>query len=286
MPATKSPNGVHRLAKRPSRLSSSPAGAERPPTSSAPPFVNGKNNGRDDQGRFTPGHAGGPGRPMAAPANAFSRQLAENRCAFVGVLGPAQVAAIAQKILERALAGDMTAAKLALTFAVGKPAPVPDPDAQDVEELHLYQKAAEATAVLPAAVQALPADLACGMVQAARPAVRDQMADVMVAALTAPDAAAADAVLDAVDPELQQYAAEAPEETAAPDSEREAPPPAAPKPKSRGKKRGRRRGAASTENKPLKASATSQKRPTVRRADVSRSPHRNAAASGPRRPPG
>jgi hypothetical protein len=169
MPATKSPNGVHRLAKRPSRLSSSPAGGERPPTSSAPPFVNGKNNGRDDQGRFTPGHAGGPGRPPAAPANAFSRQLAENRRAFVGVLGPAQVAAIAQKILERALAGDMTAAKLALTFAVGKPAPARDPDVQDVEELHLYQKAAEATAVLPAAVQALPADLACGMVQAARP---------------------------------------------------------------------------------------------------------------------
>src|SRR5260370_995050 len=124
-----------------------------------------------------------PPRPAPPrPPRPRPRHPTTNRRAFVGVLGPAQVAAIAQKILERALAGDMTAAKLALTFCVGKPAPAHDPDVQDVEELHLYQKAAEATAVLPTAVQALPADLACGMVQAARPAMRDPMADVMAPA--------------------------------------------------------------------------------------------------------
>src|SRR5262245_34867198 len=64
-------------------------------------------DGRDAGGRFMKGNAGGPGNPHA-------RAVAERRKALLAAVGPADVAAVAQKLLAMALGGDVAAAKVVL----------------------------------------------------------------------------------------------------------------------------------------------------------------------------
>ena len=83
--------------------------------------------GRDERGRFAKGNRGGPGNP-------FARRTAEIMEAFRATATPEALKELGLVMLGRALAGDMTAAKLYLQYAVGKPRDMVDPDRLDQNE--------------------------------------------------------------------------------------------------------------------------------------------------------
>src|ERR1700687_2111927 len=72
----------------------------------------------DARGRFASGKLGGPGNP-------FARQVAALRQAAVDAVSADEVRAIIAKMTEKALAGDVAAAKVVLSYAVGRPAAAP-----------------------------------------------------------------------------------------------------------------------------------------------------------------
>jgi hypothetical protein len=90
---------------------------------------------RDPDGRFAKGNPGGPGNP-------FARQVAELRQAALAAVTPETVHAILAKMAERALAGDVQAAKLVLAYAVGRPGAAADPDRLDVQEWNHFKETA------------------------------------------------------------------------------------------------------------------------------------------------
>lgn len=73
--------------------------------------------GRDPQGRFAAGNAGGPGR-RPGRSNEF-RQAVEQ------AVSPDHVAAIMRRLVRKALEGDITASRLVLERMCGKPAESP-----------------------------------------------------------------------------------------------------------------------------------------------------------------
>jgi hypothetical protein len=83
---------------------------------------------RGANGRFTPGNSAGTKNP-------FHRATAARRKALLEAVTDEDVAAVARKLRDQALAGDVAAAKVLLTFVVGKPAAVADPDRADLDEL-------------------------------------------------------------------------------------------------------------------------------------------------------
>ncbi len=103
-------------------LSSSP-----PPGVDVPPADGEPAGGRDGRGRFAKGNPGGPGNP-------FARRTAAVRVALLARLGEDKVGAIVDRLVELALGGNVAAARLALSYSVGKPAPAVDPDTLDQQE--------------------------------------------------------------------------------------------------------------------------------------------------------
>src|SRR5262245_241965 len=67
----------------------------------------GENGERDNQGRFLPGWSGGPGRPARAVEESYAE-------AFRRAVTPEDLAKIASKLRDRALEGDVPAARLIL----------------------------------------------------------------------------------------------------------------------------------------------------------------------------
>lgn len=84
--------------------------------------------GRDARGRFTAGNLGGPGNP-------FARRVAALRTALLKAVTEADIDAIARQLVEQAKAGDVPACKLLFAYVLGKPAPAPNPDDLDWQEL-------------------------------------------------------------------------------------------------------------------------------------------------------
>jgi hypothetical protein len=88
---------------------------------------------RDGQGRFVPNNPGGPGNP-------FARQVALLRKALIAAVTPEDFTAIADKLKEKALAGDLAATKLLFSYVLGKPTIMPDPDEVEKEPLKEQEK--------------------------------------------------------------------------------------------------------------------------------------------------
>jgi hypothetical protein len=129
------------------------------PSANTPPT----NNGRDARGRFAAGNAGGPGNP-------FARQVAKLRAALVQRVTEADIQHIAERLIVMAKSGDMAATKLLFLYVLGKPAEAVNPDTLDVEEWQqCYQPLGQIMKEMPAAMDALPAEVACGMVAHIQP---------------------------------------------------------------------------------------------------------------------
>ena len=93
------------------------------------------NSNRDDQGRFTRGNSVGPGNP-------FARQVGQLRQVILDALTPEEMLAITQKFITLAKEGNVQAAKLLLSYSLGKPTPGVQPDNLDVEEWDIQKNTA------------------------------------------------------------------------------------------------------------------------------------------------
>jgi hypothetical protein len=116
-------------------------GKARVPAGSTP-----STNGRDGAGKFTVGNSHGRGNP-------FMRSLAANRSAILKVVGAEQVEQLTRLLLTRALGGDLDCVRIILGYAVGRPAEVVDPDAQDDDELRRLLRQPLALEVVLAALE-------------------------------------------------------------------------------------------------------------------------------------
>jgi hypothetical protein len=112
---------------------------------------------RGPGGRFQPGCRPGPGNP-------FAKRVASLRKALLDSVTEADVATIGQKLLQLARIGDVPAAKVLLSYLVGKPTAPVDPDRVELEAWKLLlswptvaEALAAATAVRPAAAAELVA---------------------------------------------------------------------------------------------------------------------------------
>src|SRR5262249_6955035 len=94
-----------------------------------------KKDGRDSRGRFAVGNRGGVGNP-------FARQVAALRARMLAYCTPERMDMLIEKLFAMAHEGDRAAAKLILSYSLGKPVHVVDPDRLDVDEWHLFQEAA------------------------------------------------------------------------------------------------------------------------------------------------
>jgi len=83
--------------------------------------------GRNSNGQFAKGNRFGPGNP-------FARQVAGLRKVLLDRVTAEDIQAIAEKLLQMAKAGDVAAAKLLLSYTIGKPQPAVEPDHLDVAE--------------------------------------------------------------------------------------------------------------------------------------------------------
>src|SRR5262245_49502403 len=116
--------------------SSSPTEAGRPsveensalgrPAPSAAPLANG-GNGRDTRGRFAAGNVGGPGNP-------FTRRTARLRQLLVEAVSDQDLKDVIAMLVRQAKEGDVAAAKVLLSYVVGKPAEMAHPDRLDHDE--------------------------------------------------------------------------------------------------------------------------------------------------------
>jgi hypothetical protein len=88
---------------------------------------------RDSQGRFLHDNPGGPGNP-------FARQVALLRKALIAAVSPDDFTAIAGKLKDKALAGDLAATKLLFSYVLGKPTVMPDPDEVENKQLKEQEK--------------------------------------------------------------------------------------------------------------------------------------------------
>jgi hypothetical protein len=70
----------------------------------------------------------------AGPGNPYVRQVARLKAALYQALTEDDIRAVAQKLRDKALAGDVAAARLLLDYALGKPLPGALASALDAEE--------------------------------------------------------------------------------------------------------------------------------------------------------
>src|SRR6266498_1293392 len=84
--------------------------------------------GRESNGQFAKGNSIGPGNP-------FGRQVAQLRQAALNVVGLKDIEEVFSAILLLAKSGNLQAAKLILSYTLGKPAAVENPDTMDHQEL-------------------------------------------------------------------------------------------------------------------------------------------------------
>ena len=130
--APPSPNGSNGADPSPNGANGAPlvpfvAPAPAPPPESPAPR-------RAKGGRFAKGNPGGPGNP-------FARRVAGLRAALLDVVTVERLQALATKLYDLALGGDVAAAKLILCYAIGKPTDVVDPDLLDHQEFKLLDAA-------------------------------------------------------------------------------------------------------------------------------------------------
>ncbi len=138
-------------------------------------------DGRDAGGRFACGNRGGPGNP-------FARQVAALRAGLLARVTPEDLGDVAEELLRRAKDGDVAAAKLLLSYALGKPAAAVDPDTLDLHEWELYRRAPDPAPEMAAAAHRVPLPLALTYLRAALPSIEDAQADMMLAGLRQMDA--------------------------------------------------------------------------------------------------
>ena len=107
-------------------------------------------NGRAASGRFAEGNKFSAGNP-------FARAVAVRRKALLDAVSPEDIAKVGRKLCSLALDGDVAAAKVLLSYVVGKTTAAPDPDRLDLDELGQLAEAPDIPTLLRAFHRIAPA---------------------------------------------------------------------------------------------------------------------------------
>ena len=124
-------------------------------------------NDRDENGHFRKGNRGGPGNP-------FARQIARLRKALLEAVCEADLVEVIEMLKRKAKEGDVAAAKLLLSYSIGKPVDPPNPDTLDLEEFSILVKNHDVPPeTFTALLNAMPVDLLLKIVRPILPALFD-----------------------------------------------------------------------------------------------------------------
>jgi hypothetical protein len=126
-------------------------------------------SGRDGKGRFARGNKGGPGNP-------FNRRVAALRQLLVERVSDDDLAAIVDRLVQKAREGDVSAARLVLSYAVGRPTSAVDPDELDIQEMSIFTREALTPQQSTAPLEGIPAGLAATIICGALPHMTEQCA--------------------------------------------------------------------------------------------------------------
>jgi hypothetical protein len=122
---------------------------------------------RQDNGRFAQGNCGGPGNP-------YARQVAALRKAAIEAVTPDDIRDIINALKQKAKSGDLAAAKLLLSYSIGKPQAAPDPDRLDRHELQtLADNHLGSPQELLEIIKGVPLDLVMEILRAMLPSMRE-----------------------------------------------------------------------------------------------------------------
>jgi hypothetical protein len=106
-------------------------------------------NGRGAGGQFTKGNTGGPGNPHA-------RACAKMLEVFRNAISQDEMLQICRMLYVKVVGGDVSAAKIILSYKIGKPLPAPHPDAIDRDEWDHYQNDAVREEEMKLVLSSLP----------------------------------------------------------------------------------------------------------------------------------
>jgi hypothetical protein len=187
------------------------------PASAKPQAAEG---GRDAHGRFASGNGGGPGNP-------FARQVAALRKALLASVTDADMEAIMRELLRQAKEGNLAAARLLLSYTLGKPAPAVDPDTLDFHEWELYQRLPDPAPEMAAAPQRMALPVALKYMRAVLPPIAESQQRMLAEEAQAGEAAEQREAA-AREERRQRRQERKAQQAAAPQS----PPPSAPRPPS------------------------------------------------------
>jgi hypothetical protein len=90
-------------------------------------------SGRNSNGQFAEGNKCGTGNP-------YARRVARLRSALLDAVGENGLADIVQGMVTAAKGGDVAAAKLLLSYLLGKPVESVEPDYVEIHERQLHSK--------------------------------------------------------------------------------------------------------------------------------------------------
>ena len=118
--------------------------------------------GRTPGGQFAAGNPGGPGNPHA---RACARMLQMFRDNFTDD----EMMQICRMLYVKAVGGDISAAKIILSYKIGKPLPAPHPDSIDRDEWDHYQNDAVREQEMKLAMSSLPTHAGNDIIRTALP---------------------------------------------------------------------------------------------------------------------
>ena len=121
-------------------------------------------SGRDAQGRFLPGAAGGPGNPHA-------RHCARMLEMFRNAISDDEMYYLCRLLWDKACKGDLSAIKFIWHYKIGKPPAAPNPDLIDRDEWDNYQKDAMTLDEMKHVLNRLPSRVGNSIVGAALPSM-------------------------------------------------------------------------------------------------------------------
>ena len=119
-------------------------------------------NGRGAGGQFVKGNAGGPGNPHA-------RACAKMLQAFRDNITEEEMLQICRMLFVKAVGGDISAAKIILSYKIGKPLPAPHPDSIDRDEWDHYQNDAIREEEMKTVMSSLPTQAGNDIVRVSLP---------------------------------------------------------------------------------------------------------------------
>jgi len=103
--------------------------------------------------------------------------MAVLRCTLCRRIKPEDVEAIADVLIEKAKEGDVPAARLVLSYGIGKPTEAVNPDTLDLAEWDIYRRGPVSLDDLRGIIEGIPLDVVGPVVRAAKPYLNANMAE-------------------------------------------------------------------------------------------------------------